>query len=275
MGYTVKGYVNPYARFNLNRLIDLVAIYAPSKMEEPVAEYLIPILTPHCTHIERDKEGNLCAWKPGDSGTDTIVLCAHMDTVFFPEMERHFLVEDGYLMLDQSQLPRETERGVVRPVVLGGDDRAGIEMILALVEHYNGPLNLRLLFTTREEIGGQGMHDVNPNFLEGVTCGLVLDRRNSGDIVSRIEGRTLGSKSFVQYVRHCGEQVGVRELREVGGAFSDAYFMSRRNRIPCLNLSVGYYFPHTPKEKMDLYAFNDCVGWGLRILDNYRSSILE
>jgi len=78
----------------------------------------------------------------------------------------------------------------------------------------------------------------------------------------------------VQYIRHCGELQNVRNLRETGGAFSDSYFLARRHKVPNVNLSVGYYLPHTSKENLDLYAFDNCIGWVLRILDNYRPGIL-
>lgn len=275
MQYTVRGYVKPYTRFNLDRLVELTSIYAPSKMEEPVAQYVIPYLEKSCTNIERDSEGNLCAWRSGDSGADTVLLCSHMDTVFFPELERFFQVENGYLQLDHSKLPREPERGEVRPAVLGGDDRAGIEMILSILEHYDGPLNLRILLTTREEIGGEGVFDVKRSFLEGVRFGLVLDRRNTGDIITKINNVTLATRQLAQYVRRCGEMQNVRELRETVGAFSDAYFLARRNQIPCVNLSVAYFYPHTSKEKIDLYAYDDCMGWVLRILDDYRPEYMD
>ena len=275
MNYMIRGYVKPYARFNLDRLVELAAIYAPSKMEEPVAQYLIPILERYCTSIQRDAEGNLCAWKPGDSGADTVLLCSHMDTVFFHELERVFEVEDGFLQLNQSKLPREPERGVPRPAVLGGDDRAGIEMILSILELYDGPLNLRVLFTTREEIGGEGIFDVKRDFLEGVKFGLVLDRRGTGDIITRISSTNLAPRSLISYVRHCGEVQNIRDLRETVGSFSDAFFLARRHRIPCVNLSVAYFYPHTSKEKIDLYAYDDCMGWVLRILDGYNPHILD
>ena len=270
MNLVTKGYIKPYNRFRLQRLVELCDIYAPSKQEEPVAQYVAPLLAQYCHRIERDDAGNLCAWRKGDVSADTVLLCCHMDTVFFPEIERFFMVNDGYLRLDKNKLPLEPDRGGRRPAVLGGDDRAGIEVILSVLETYIGPLNLRILLTTREEIGGEGMHDVDKSFLEGVNFGLVLDRRNSGDIISRIERVTLASKPLVNYVYRCGETQGIRDLRETVGAFSDAYFLARRNRIQCLNLSVAYYYPHTALEIIDLYAFDDCVGWVMRILDDYQ-----
>ncbi|MCL2548227.1 MAG: hypothetical protein FWE76_03580 [Symbiobacteriaceae bacterium] len=274
MELTIKGYINPYARFNLQRLFDLVSIYAPSRMEEPVVHYLKPLLEKLCIDIRQDKEGNLFGERPGDADADTILLCSHMDTVFFPEIERTIFVEDGYLKLDQNKLPREPERAGVRPAVLGGDDRAGIEIILSVLEHYDGPLNLRVLFTTREEIGGEGVYDVDKSFLQDVRCGLVLDRRNTGDIVTRIEGLNLAPRSFIQHVHQAGKAVNIREMREVAGSFSDTYFLVRRNRIPCLNLSTAYFFPHTAKEMLDLYAFDSCIAWVLRILDTYKPSLV-
>jgi putative aminopeptidase FrvX len=271
----IRSYVNPKALFNLNRLADLVSIYAPSRHEEAVAQYLIPILEKHCYRIERDSEGNVCAWRRGEAEADTVLLCAHMDTVSFPQAELSYLIEDGYLKLDQSKIPRETDRGGPQPAVLGADDRAGIEAILSILDHYSGPLNLRILFSTKEEVGGEGVFDIDKRFLEEVTFGLVLDRRNTGDIVTRIEGLHLAPKPLIKHVRNCALKMNIRNVREVAGSFSDAYFLVRRNRVPCLNLSTAYFFPHSYREVLDLYGYDDCIGWYLDILDSYTNYVFN
>lgn len=254
----------PNARFNLRRLHDLISVYGPSKQEQDIACLAGQLLTEHCTDIESDNEGNLYAIRHGEKGADTVVLCSHMDTVFFPPQERQIIVDDGYMQLGGITL----QHNIAGTPVLGGDDRAGMELIFSVLEQYEGPLNIKVLFTVREEIGGQGMHDANRSFLEGTNFGLVLDRKHSGDVVTIIERRRLCDRDLTNRILKAGRYARVRDLNVTDGAFSDAYFLSRRFGVPCANLSVGYYHPHSPMERVDLYAMNDSVRWVQAILDS-------
>ncbi|MCE5196016.1 MAG: hypothetical protein LLG09_02660 [Negativicutes bacterium] len=269
MNYIKKEKTFDYAAFNLERLIKLVDIYGPPKMEKPVADYLEPLLSKYCTEISRDEIGNLYAVRKGEAGAATVLLSCHQDTVFFPSQERFYLVENGYLLLDRNLLERDRYSGAVRAVVLGGDDRAGIEIILSILETYQGPLTLKIILSTREEIGGEGIQDARREFFRDVGFGLVLDRKSSGDIITAIENQTLSTKKLAQHVLRSGQKLDIRDLRETAGSYSDAYFLSKRFKVDCVNLSVGYYQPHTSLERIDLYAFNNCVRWVIDILETY------
>src|SRR5665647_354670 len=177
MNYIKKEKNFDYAAFNLERLIKLVDLYGPPKLERPVADYLEPLLAKYCSEINRDEIGNLYAVRQGEAGASTVLLSSHQDTVFFPEQERFYLVENGYLQLDRNLLERERYSGAIRAVVLGGDDRAGIEIILSILETYLGPLTLKIILSTREEIGGEGIQDARREFFRDINFGLVLDRK--------------------------------------------------------------------------------------------------
>ncbi|MGE5652657.1 MAG: hypothetical protein ACM3ZQ_00120 [Bacillota bacterium] len=252
------------SRFNIRRLHDLVAVYGPSKQEQEICTLAGQLLSEHCTDIETDNEGNLYAIRRGEAGADTVLLCAHMDTVFFPPQERVIVTEDGYMQLGGITL----QNSIAGTPILGGDDRAGMEIILSILESYQGPLNIKVLFTVREEIGGQGMHDANRSFLAGIGFGLVLDRKHSGDVVTIIERKRLCDRKLTNRILKAGRFAHVRDLNVTDGAFSDAYFLSRRFQVPCANLSVGYYHPHSPMERIDLHALDDSVRWVQAILDS-------
>ncbi len=252
------------ARFNIHRLHDLVSVYGPSKQEQDVAILAGRLLSERCRDIETDNEGNLYAVRRGESGAATVLLCAHMDTVFFPPQERTMVIDDGYLQLGGLTL----QNSISGTPILGGDDRAGMELIFSILDAYEGPLNLKVLFTVREEIGGQGMYDANRSFLEGIDFGLVLDRKHSGDLVTIIERKRLCDRHLTNRILKAGRLARVRDLNVTDGAFSDAYFLARRFKVQCANLSVGYYHPHSPMERIDLYALNDSVRWVQAILDS-------
>lgn len=269
MNYIKKEKTFDYAAFNLERLIKLVDLYGPTKLEKPVADYLEPLLAKYCTEISRDEIGNLYAIRQGETGAPTVLLSSHQDTVFFPSQERSYVVENGYLQLDRDLLERDRYSGAIRAVVLGGDDRAGIEIILSILETYQGPMTIKIILSTREEIGGEGIQDAHREFFRDVSFGLVLDRKFSGDIITTIENQTLCTKKLAQHVLLSGLRLDIKDLRETVGSYSDAYFLSKRFKVDCVNLSVGYYQPHTSLERIDLYAFNNCVRWVKDILETY------
>ncbi|NLN83476.1 MAG: dipeptidase [Firmicutes bacterium] len=258
-----------YASFNLDRLIQLVDVYAVPKEELPMAEFIKPLLAEHCVEIERDGIGNVYAIRKGDPKAPTVLLSAHQDTVLFPPQEKYYIVENGYLQLNKDLLERERYSRALRPVVLGGDDRCGIEIILSILETYDGPLNIKVILSTREEIGGEGIADAKREFFQNIDFGLILDRKNSGDIITSINRHKLCTKKLYQHVLRSGIRTNVKNLRETVGSFSDAYFISRRLKVDCVNISVGYYQPHTSHERIDLYAFNDSVRWTKEILESY------
>ena len=259
-----------FASFNLDRLIELVDVYAPPKEEKPMADFVEPLLAKYCEYTDRDSIGNLYAFRKGDPNAPTILLSAHQDTVLFPPQEKYYIVQNGYLQLNKDFLERDRYSGSIRSVVLGGDDRCGIEIILSIIETYDGPLNIKIILSTREEIGGEGIADVRRDFFQNLRFGLVLDRKFSGDIVTSIERQTLCTKKLYQHVLQSGVRANVKDLRETVGSFSDAYFLSKRLKIDCVNMSVGYYQPHTSLERIDLYAFNNSVRWVKEILETYQ-----
>ena len=258
-----------FAAFNLDRLIELVDIYAPPKEETPMADFIEPLLAKYCEFTNRDAIGNVYAFRRGDPSAPTVLLSAHQDTVLYPPQDKYYIVQNGYLQLNIDLLERDRYTGNIRSVVLGGDDRCGIEIILSILETYDGPLNIKIILSTREEIGGEGISEVRRDFFQDIRFGLVLDRKFSGDIVTSIERQMLCTKKLYQHVLQSGIRTNVKDLRETVGSYSDAYFLSKRLKVDCVNISVGYYQPHTSLERIDLYAFNNCVRWVKEILESY------
>jgi putative aminopeptidase FrvX len=124
---------------------------------------------------------------------------------------------------------------------MGADDKAGISTILALAGGTDLPF--KILATVREEEGQQGIQEVPPDFYADCAFGLTLDRRGRGDIIPTYHGRTCAPDHIVTNLISLGEEEGMGYWKTCGGSIADTYYIAEH--IPALNISTGYYNPHT------------------------------
>lgn len=174
------------ARSLLSVLTDLLKIDAPPKEERPVADYLITLFKKIGIALEEDKtgtkingnSGNLYTKIKGTKKRDSIALLAHMDTVSSTK--------------GQNPIIKNSKICSNGKTVLGGDNRAGIALIYALIKHLqenkieHGPIEI--IFTVAEEIGLLGAKNLNFKKLDSKTA-FVLDAGGpSGTIISAAPG---------------------------------------------------------------------------------------
>lgn len=157
-----------------------------------------------------------------------VLLTAHMDTVHKETcrkiQEKH---EKGKTILSS-------------PQGIGGDDRCGIYMILAILcETKYRP---SILFCEDEEIGGVGSDKFTKtaSAFELIDCKyfIELDRKGDNDAVYY----DCGNEDFQEYIE---ETIG---YKEAWGSFSDISHLSPATDVASVNLSCGYYNAHTLQE---------------------------
>ena len=166
-----------------------------------------------------DKRGYLYA--PGDV---PVLLVAHLDTVHDQPV--------------QIICYSEKKRIVMSPQGIGGDDRAGVFMILQIIRR----ARCHVLCCEDEETGGRGAElfarsGIRPqvNFI------VELDRRGWNDAVFY----QCGNLDFVKFVEGFGFQEEV-------GSFSDISIIAPSLGTAAVNISAGYYPEHTLYEYIDL-----------------------
>lgn len=123
--------------------------------------------------LNRDKKGNLFIIKP-----NTILLCAHMDTVGSYTAQCHV---DNIGIFKDEELKEDVICGSHN---IGADDKCGIAIAMELYEKY--PERFSLLFTVQEESGGGGVKEFiknNPDLLAKVNYCVIADRKGSEDII--------------------------------------------------------------------------------------------
>ena len=192
-------------------------------------------------------ELRLIGYKPivGDGyiyaqGTNSpVLLTAHMDTVH-KEKCRKIYNKNGVLSSPQG---------------IGGDDRCGIYMIMQIITKTN--LRPWILFCEDEEIGRVGaekfvLNDVFVDELSKLKFMIELDRSGSNDAVY-YDCANLEFEDFIS------ETTGYTAQ---WGSYSDISTLAPEAGIAAVNLSCGYYKPHTLDEYVvlkEMFATMDKV----------------
>ncbi len=154
---------------------DLVKMYAPSKGERDVAEYLkkelkklgaAKIIEDNDGSVNGGNTGNLIARFNGNApGLPSIAFTAHMDCVENCKGIEPVL-KDGIFR----------SKG---DTILGGDDKAGVTAILEglhlMKEMYIPHGKITVIFTVQEEIGLFGSKNIEEKYINDVDFGYTLD----------------------------------------------------------------------------------------------------
>ncbi|MFH5186324.1 M20/M25/M40 family metallo-hydrolase [Paenibacillus sp. TAB 01] len=241
-----------------HELFELLSITAPSGMERPVADFLIKRLQGQVDYLGRDSYGNVLAEKAYGTGVGpTILLCAHMDTVWV-DPDREIVQERA--VWSSSSGP------------LGADDRAGIAIILDVLRTLNQNSSfqgcLKLAFTCEEEIGRVGSEQIDPLWLEDVQLCIVVDRRGNRDIVVRNSRMRFCDPQLGDYFEAMGTMCGMSGWQAVQGGISDAVTFASLG-IPSVNLSAGYEYEHTDEEYVNVNQCKETIRLIVQSLINF------
>lgn len=172
-----------------------------------------------CGYRPQRKKGFLYA--PGEI---PVMLVAHMDTVHRQPVDRICYSTDGMVMMS--------------PEGIGGDDRAGVYMILHIIQQ----AKCHVLFCEDEETGGQGARKFTQRSIRpDINYIIEMDRRGSNDAVFY----GCCNREFIDYI--CGFG-----FDEAMGSFSDISVIAPYLEVAAVNLSAGYYQEHRLNEYVRL-----------------------
>ena len=166
------------------------------------------------------------------AGTLPVLLVAHLDTVHRTQPETICYSADGTAMMS--------------PQGIGGDDRAGVYMILRLIQS----CHCHVLFCEDEETGGHGARAFTKSGIKpDVNYIVELDRTGSNDAVFY----QCRNRQFERHINSFGFQTAF-------GSFSDISILAPHLNLAAVNLSTGYYHAHQPGEYVRLDEVEDLVG---------------
>ena len=191
------------------------------EQEKHVREYLL-----RWNHkLSVDKSGNAYLIRP-----DTILLCAHMDTVGSLEAQKN---------LHKIKLIDGAISGTHN---IGADDKCWIAIAMELYE--TNPDRFSLLFTVGEESGGlwvQDFVDEHADELRKLKYCVIADRKWSKDIIWSNNGYC--TEEFNAIVH---EYMKPFWYKPEIGVYCDADVLYEY--LNCINVSCGYYNAHTNDE---------------------------
>lgn len=219
---------------NLDLLKALYCVFSPSNGEKKMRRFIkrhiknnIPTAV-----VTQDAHGNLFVTK-GEAESYPC-LCAHMDQVQHLHPTDFVCIEDQGVIFGYS--PKQHKQ-----CGLGADDKNGIFIALQCLEHYDV---LKCAFFVGEEIGCVGSHAADIEFFADCRFCAQIDRRGNSDMVTSISFDSICSEEFAKaadcetygYAVSTGLMTDVEALRCNGVTVS------------CINMSCGYYEPHTDHE---------------------------
>lgn len=191
-----------------------------------------------------DEAGNVIFTRGVVKDVPVPIIMAHLDTVL--ETPKVVYEEKG----------KYWARGQ-----LGGDDRAGVYAVAKIISMTTGPLVA--LFTRGEESGGKGARELKLE-IEGAYI-VAFDRRNGTDAVFY----TAASDEYEEAVLTAIKDFG---FTRAVGTWSDCETVARDRDCSSVNLSVGYYEPHTEKDYVLFWEVWNSLRAGLRLLATLKNT---
>lgn len=195
--------------------------------------------------IECDKPGNLYITK-GKSSTFPCIV-AHMDQV----QERHskdFIAYEAEDIIIGFSPKHKEQQG------LGADDKCGLWIALKCLQKFDC---LKLAFFVGEEVGCKGSGLANMAFFDDCRFVIEPDRKGSEDLITQIGWTPLCSDDFLK-------DIGFKKFgyKEAEGMMTDIETLKDNGlMLSCINLSCGYYRPHSNEEFVYKPALLNCLAF--------------
>ena len=241
----------------VSSFIDLLKIQSASDCEvNMVLSVLYELKTIPGVSFNIDIYGNITVTR--GLAASYICLCAHLDAV-------HDIVENYEIKLKKGIFSAHT--GGLQ-VGTGGDDKCGIFAILHTLKTTKKPL--KAVFFTREEIGCIGSGNIDINFFNDVGLLVGIDRRGGSDLITEFYGEKTISEEAENFILPFAEKY---KYAQTSGIITDVFTIQNRlkTKISSINLSCGYYYPHTKGEIISLYDFNNCLLLVSELVNNYNN----
>ena len=223
----------------MNKTIDwrllkkLYAIHSPSGKEDKMIAFLVSYLKSlPGVELGKDTYGNLYVWK-GESESYPCIV-AHLDQVQHTHPRDFRAIETRDIIFGYSA----KEHSICG---LGADDKNGIIIALEAIRRYD---HMKVVFFKEEETGCHGSSHAEMRFFDDCRFVIQCDRRGNSDLITNIGCTDLCSEKFIQDIdpEHWG-------YKEEQGMMTDVETLKEKGlSISAINISCGYYNPHTDEE---------------------------
>jgi putative aminopeptidase FrvX len=235
------------------KLVELCSVQSHSHNEKIMVWYLCNKLEKLRTkkdnyHIEWwiDNIGNICVVKDENVASENTktypCIVSHMDTVH--EIVDNYYVKEFIKEKSKIRILRAvTELETNNRTGIGGDDKCGIFACLYLLETLP---KVKIVFFTQEETGCRGSRNIDLSFFEDCRYIIQLDRKDRSDFIAKFSNQSTISHKFSSKIGRIKKEFGYKNTT---GLFTDCFRLwERKVGISCINLSCGYYEPHSDDE---------------------------
>lgn len=232
----------------------LYETYSPSGKENRIRTFIKKHIAANIPDavVTKDAVGNLYITR--GFAEDYPCIVAHLDQVQKVRSKDFRAVETRDLIFGYSPANRRQEG-------LGADDKNGIWIALRCLEKYEA---IKVAFFVGEEVGCVGSNAADMAFFEDCRFVIEPDRRGYRDLITQISWENICSEEFLLdmniekfgYIPTEGLMTDVEALRSNGISVS------------CINLSCGYYEPHTDYEFTVKEDLMNCLCFVQHIIEN-------
>lgn len=213
-----------------SKFIELTSRTYPHGTEQDV----FPLL---CDGLKEDEHGNLFI-KIGESD---VMFTSHLDTATISLTDVNHVFEGDIIKTDGKS-------------ILGADDKAGVTVMLYMIEKKVPGL---YYFFLGEEVGCVGSKKLatehKENKIEGINKVVSFDRRGTNSVITYQSSKRCCSDEFGDALSKEFNRVETTfkyEKDDTGVLTDSVQFI---NIYPeCTNISVGYYSEHTTSERQDI-----------------------
>lgn len=228
---------------NKELLKELYKVYSPSGNTKKMRRFLKKCISERGANFVQDAKGDLYVTK-GVSDTYPCLAC-HIDQVSHHTHPKDFrCIEDNGIIMGWSDK-------LLQQCGLGADDKNGIFICLNALEKFD---TLKVAFFVDEEIGCVGSNQADMSFFENVRFVIEPDRRGGTDFINNMSGYDVCSLDFLTDTDY--SEYGYKE--EEGTVTDVLTLLENGLSVSCLNLSCGYYHPHTDNEVTVLSELANC-----------------
>lgn len=144
---------------------------------------------------------------------------------------------------------------------LGADDKNGIWVALKCLLKYDV---LKVAFFCGEEIGCVGSEKANMQFFSDCRWVVQCDRKGGKDLITNASYVELCSEEFINAIHM--EAFGYEEEH---GLMTDVMTLKEKGlAVSCVNMSCGYYRPHTDGEYTVVDELTNCLHFVQWMIEN-------
>lgn len=215
-------------------LKSLYEIHSPSGNEKKLKRFIKKWVANNIEGVECtwDNAGNVYFTK-GISETYPVVV-AHLDQVQKAHAKDFKAVITEDIVFGYSPSEKEYQG-------LGADDKNGLWIALKCLQTFDV---IKVAFFVGEEIGCVGSSKCDMNFFADARFVVEPDRRGGNDLITEISGYDIASEAFLNSFDYASFG-----YKKTSGLMTDVLELTERGvGVACINMSCGYYNPHSDEE---------------------------